>query len=309
MASVHPIPLSGVYAAAVTPLTILGQPDLAALPDLLSFLAQRGCHGALLLGTTGEGPSFSPDERAAIWQAAAEWRSNVGPGFRLLAGTGSPSLSETISLTKIAFELGCEAVCVLPPFFFRDSTEDGLFNWFAQVMEQSVPEGRQLLGYHIPAVSGVALPLSLLQRLNAAFPTRFGGLKDSSGNLESARDFAAGLPDKAVLVGNDRLLAPGLASGAAGCITAGANLWSPLLRAIYDAHQRGEDTETLQREVDSLREKMDAAPPAPAYIKALLHAQNGFPLWPVRAPLLDFSPEQTQSALTEELRQTSHEKM
>lgn len=290
-------PLSGVYAAAVTPLDSRGQPDLTALPALLSFLKERGCHGALLLGTTGEGPSFAPEERAAIWQAAADWRSKEPPGFRLLAGTGTPSLSETISLTRIAFELRYEAVCVLPPFFFRKASEDGLFDWFAQVIEQSVPEGRWLLGYHIPAVSGVALSLSLLLRLNAAFPTRFGGLKDSSGSLDSAQTYAAGLPGKAVLVGNDKLLGPGLAAGVAGCITAGANLWSPLLRAIYDAYQRTEDIAQLQGDVDLLRDKMEAAPPAPAYVKSLLHAHHNLPLWPVRAPLQDFTTEQTQSAL------------
>lgn len=298
MASAHPHPLSGVYAAAVTPLSSQGNPDLVALPVLLSFLAQRGCHGALLLGTTGEGPSFSPEERAAIWRAAADWRSHHAPGFRLLAGSGTPSLSETVSVTKVAFELGFEAVCVLPPFFFRNASEDGLFDWFSQVMEFSVPENRWLLGYHIPAVSGVALPLGLLQRLNAAYPSRFGGLKDSSGSLDSARAYAVGLPGKVILVGNDKLLGPGLAVGAAGCITAGANLWSLRLRAIYDAYTRGEDTDAVQAEVDSLRAQMDAAPPAPAYIKALLHAHHGLPLWPVRAPLRDFTDEQTQMAIT-----------
>lgn len=282
-------PLSGVYAAAVTPLTPQGLPDLEALPLLLDFLARWGCHGVLLLGTTGEGPSFDPEERVAIWQAAAEWRAKEAPGFRLLAGTGTPSLTETISLTKAAFGFGYEAVCVLPPFFFRSAGEDGLFDWFSQVIERSVPEGRWLLGYHIPAVSGVGLPLSLLQRLDAAHPSRFGGLKDSSGSLDSARAYAAGLPGKAVLVGNDKLMAPGLDAGAAGCITAGANLWSPLLREIYDAHPRGASTAELQARVDALRAKMDASPPAPAYVKAMLNEQHSLPLWPVRPPLRDLS--------------------
>ncbi len=304
----HPHPLSGVYAAAVTPLNSAGRPDLAALPVLLSFLAQRGCHGALLLGTTGEGPSFSLEERIAIWLAGEDWRRKEAPGFRLLAGTGTPSLSETIELTKIAFDMRFDAVCVLPPYFFRNASEDGLFDWFTQVIDRSVPEGRWLLGYHIPAVSGVALPLSLLQRMNSAFPSRFGGLKDSSGSLESAQAYGKRLPGKAVLVGNDELLGPGLAVGAAGCITAGANLWSPLLRAIYDAYHHSEEITALQSEVDSLRAKMDGMPPAPAYIKALLHAHYGLHLWPVRAPLRDFTADQLQLALKEELPQALREK-
>lgn len=292
-------PLFGVHAAAVTPLDARGKLQIADVPALLNFLAQRGCHGALLMGTTGEGPSFSAEERSDIWRAATDWRTKQAPSFRLLAGTGTPSLTETIELTKTAFEFGFEAVCVLPPFFFRNASEDGLFEWFSYVIDQAVPKGRWLLGYHIPAISGVALPLTLLQRLNAAFPDRFGGLKDSSGSLDSARNYAEGLPGKAVLVGNDKLLALGLAAGAAGCITAGANLWSSQLRAIYDAYQRGENTKMIQEEVDSMRAKMDARLPAPAFVKALLHAQHGLPLWNVRAPLLDFTAEQTQTALSD----------
>ncbi|MEX1247839.1 MAG: dihydrodipicolinate synthase family protein [Anaerolineales bacterium] len=289
-------PLHGVYAAAVTPLEANGAPDLRALPGLLDFLRERGCHGALLLGTTGEGPSFSPPERLEIWRAAASWRRGHTE-FQLLAGTGTPSLSESTDLTRAAFDLGFEAVAVLPPFFFRNVGEHGLFDWYTRLIESSVPEGRLLLGYHIPAVSGVALHITLLQRLNAAYPSRFGGLKDSSGSLDSVAAYVAGLPGKAVLVGNDKLLGPGLVAGAAGCITAGANLWSPQLRAIYDAHKRGEDTVVLQAGLDPLRAAMDAMPPAPALLKAMLHTQHGLPLWPVRPPLEDFGGEQTQAAL------------
>ena len=295
--NVHP--LSGVYAAAVTPLDIKWNLLTTDVPTLLGFLSKRGCHGALLMGTTGEGPSLSSKERIEFWQAAADWRAKQARGFRLLAGTGTPSLPETIELTKAAFELGFEAVCVLPPFFFRNASEDGLFEWFSQVIDQAVPKRRWLLGYHIPAVSGVALPLSLLQRLNASFPNCFGGLKDSSGSLDSAREYAQGLPGKAVLVGNDKLLGPGLAAAAAGCITAGANLWSPYLREIFDAHNRGEEAKGVQSVVDSMRAKMDAMPPAPAYVKAILHKQYDLPLWKVRSPLRDFSEEQTLAAVKE----------
>lgn len=289
-------PLAGVYAAAVTPLTASGAPDLSALPGFLSFLAERGCHGALLLGTTGEGPSFSSNERVAIWTAAAEWRKDHAD-FRLFAGTGTPSLTESIALNQAAFDLGFEAALVLPPYFFRNANENGLFDWYAQLIEASVPAGRWLLGYHIPAVSGVPLSLPLLQRLAAAYPDRFGGLKDSSGDLNSAKAFAAGLPGKAVLVGNDHLLWPGLQAGAAGCITALANLRSPELHAIYEAFIWNQDGAPRQLALDPIRAAMEAMPPAPAYLKALLHAQHNFPLWPVRAPLQDFTAAQTEAAL------------
>src|SRR3970282_3044701 len=97
--------LSGVYAAAITPCLPEGTPDFTGLLQLLTFLAERGCHGALISGTTGEGPSFSAKERLSLWEAASAWRKGR-PDFRLLAGTGTPSLSETKDLTQAAVQLG-----------------------------------------------------------------------------------------------------------------------------------------------------------------------------------------------------------
>jgi 4-hydroxy-tetrahydrodipicolinate synthase len=138
-------PLSGVYAAAVTPLNADYSPDLEAIPELLAFLAERGCHGALLLGTTGEGPSFSAREREAIWKAGLKVREEY-PEFRLLAGTGTPSLDETIMLTKTAFDIGYDGVVVLPPYYFRNASADGLLAWYRQVIEKGVPSDGAFLG-------------------------------------------------------------------------------------------------------------------------------------------------------------------
>ena len=110
MISAHP--LAGVYAAAVTPLKDDSTLDLDSVPALANFLASRGCHGVVLFGTTGEGPSFSSKERGEVMRALKE---NRPAGSRLIAGTGTPSLTETIELTKSAFDLGYDAVLVLPP--------------------------------------------------------------------------------------------------------------------------------------------------------------------------------------------------
>lgn len=288
--------MAGVYAASVTPLKEAGDPDLEAIPAYLAFLAGRGCHGALLLGTTGEGPSFSPDERTAIWQAAASVRENF-PDFRLFAGTGTPSLTETISLNRAAFDMGFDAVVVLPPFYYRNAGEEGLFAWYSQVIENSVPEGKHLLGYHIPAVSGVGLPLNLLKRLSTSALDKFAGLKDSSGDIEHAEKLLANLEGKLILVGHDKLFADALNAGASGCITALANLMSPLLRAIWDAHQGAEETGEMQESLNAARAVLDTYPPAPAFLKALLHEMHGLPNWALRAPLQALDQKQIQEAL------------
>jgi 4-hydroxy-tetrahydrodipicolinate synthase len=291
--------LSGVYAAAITPLKADDTLDLEGVPLLLDFLAKRGCHGALLLGTTGEGPSFSPAERLAILGAALEIKK-VHPDFRLLAGTGTPSLSETVVLTKSAFDLGADGVVVLPPYYYRKVTDDGLFAWFSQVLLQAVPEGEALFGYHIPPVTGTPLSLDLLGRLHDAFPGRFAGLKDSSGDASFARQLGGRFGgDLVVLTGNDRLFSLALESAASGCITAMANIISPMLRGVWDAFQKGQPAEGLQVQLNGAREVMDRYPPAPPLLKALLARQHGLPVWAVRPPLVPIPAVSLQKAAQE----------
>jgi 4-hydroxy-tetrahydrodipicolinate synthase len=282
-------PLSGVYAAAVTPLKPDLSPDLEAVAPFLTFLASRGCHGALLFGTTGEGPSFSPAERADVWRAALKVRELI-PNFRLLAGTGTPSLTETIDLTKLAFDLGYDGVVTLPPYYFRKATDDGLFHWFEGVIQKAVPQDGFLLGYHFPGVAGIGFSLDLLARLKDAFPRQFAGIKDSSHDESFThalgQKFGA---DLAVFNGTDSDFMNALHNQAAGCITAPANLISQELREVYDTFVRGGDPTALQATVSEQRHILDKYQPYPASLKALLARLYGHPRWPVRPPLVEIS--------------------
>lgn len=288
-------PLSGVYAAALTPLKADSTPDLESVPDFLAFLAERGCHGALIFGSTGEGPSFSPEERKAVWSVALEIRE-THPDFRLLAGTGTPSLQETIDLTKTAFDLGYDGVVVLPPYYFRNASDDGLFLWFERLIQQGVPSYGYLLGYHFPQVAGIGFSMALLKQLKDVFPVQFAGIKDSSHNpaLASALGATFGT-DLAVFTGTDSYLSIALQNNASGCITAPANLISPGLRAIYDAFTREEDLSKMQSCITEQRLILEKYTPFPSALKALLSKKFAFPRWPVRPPL-----EETASDLVEQ---------
>lgn len=299
-------PLAGVYAAAVTPLKPDSSPDLEPVPAFLGFLAERGCHGALLFGTTGEGPSFSPAERTAVWQAALTVRQ-AWPGFRLLAGTGTPSLQETVDLTRAAFDLGCEGVVVLPPYYFRGATDDGLFAWFSALIRQAVPADGCLLGYHIPGLTGVGFSLHLLKRLKDAFPRQFAGIKDSSHNAGFAVSLGQTFgSDLAVFSGTDSDFSLALQHHAAGCITAPGNLLSPGLRAVYDAFHAGEDYSAAQGKLTAQRRILETYMPFPPILKALLARLHGLPRWPVRPPLVEVS-EETALQAAEELAQVTNE--
>jgi 4-hydroxy-tetrahydrodipicolinate synthase len=283
MISTHP--LAGVYAAAVTPLDHASKLDLESVPALMNFLASRGCHGAVLLGTTGEGPSFSPSEREALMRVAREYREQH-PGFRLIAGTGTPSLSETIDLTKLAFELGYDAVLVVPPYYFRKATDDGLFTWFSELFKKAVPADKYILGYHFPTVAGIGFSLDLLTRLKNAFPTQFAGIKDSSHDTDLARNLGEKFGDDlVVLTGTDTYLQMAMENKAAGCITAPANLISPDLRQVWDGMRSGQDISEAQKRVNEQRHILEKYPFLPPALKALLHRLYGFPRWSLRPPL------------------------
>jgi 4-hydroxy-tetrahydrodipicolinate synthase len=299
MTSQHP--LAGVYAAAVTPLRASpgSALDLESVPVLMNFLAARGCHGILLFGTTGEGPSFSPAEREALLRAACEVRKSM-PGFRLLAGTGTPSLSETIDLTKLAFDLGFEGVLVLPPYYFRKATDEGLFNWFSEVIHKAVPSDGFLLGYHFPKVAGIGFSMDLLKRFKDAFPVQFAGIKDSSHDADLARDLGERFgSDLVVLTGTDSYLQLAMQNKAAGCITAPANVLSPGLREIWDLAVAGKDPTEAQARVQAERSILEKYPPFPPALKALLHRRHGLPRWAVKPPLVSLSMEMEEQLVRE----------
>ncbi len=286
MTDLHP--LAGVYAAAVTPLkTDASSFDLESVLAFLHFLAGRGCHGALLFGTTGEGPSFSPKEREIFLRSVRVVRQQIR-GFKLLAGTGTPSLTETIELTKLAYQLGYDGTVVLPPYYFRKATDDGLFNWFSELIEKAVPEGKYLLGYHIPPMTGIGFSLELLERLKEKFPTQFAGIKDSSHDEAYATTVGQRFgKDLLVLNGTDSYFHHALKNNAQGAITAPANLISDNLRKVWDLFQEGEDPSEAQAKVSEQRHFLESYAPIAPILKGLLHKIHGLPRWSVRAPLED----------------------
>lgn len=289
--------IGGVLAASITPIKPNGKPDYAAIPHYLDFLAQRGCHGALILGSTGEGPSFSVQERKRIYRSALDIRQKH-PNFILLAGTGTPSLEESIQLTQYVFELTFDGVVVLPPYYFRKVSEEGILAWFDTILQRAVPQFGKLFYYHIPQLTGISVSLDLFQQLLDRHPTKFGGLKDSSSDAAFAQSLGERFgKDLIVFTGQDRLFGLALRNQAAGCITAGANLFSPWLRQVWDAHQQGIVLEDLETKIKTARAIMDQYSPASAFIKGVLPTLFSFPHWRVRPPILPFPPDTLHQAI------------
>ena len=221
-------------------------------------------------------------------------------GASVGVGAGTPSLSETVDLTKLGFDLGFDGVLVLPPYYFRKATDHGLFLWFDEVIRQAVPSDGFLLGYHFPSVAGIGFSLELLRRLKDCFPAQFAGLKDSSHDAQLARRLGETFgADLAVFTGTDSYLELAMQNQAAGCITAPANILSPGLREVWEAMNEGKDSSEAQAGVKQQRDILDEYPPFPPTLKALLHRLHGFPRWAVKPPLEVISPEMEDQVVAE----------
>jgi 4-hydroxy-tetrahydrodipicolinate synthase len=280
-----PSDLRGIVPAVVTPLSPDDKPDLHALRRHIRSLIEEGSHGILLLGTTGEGPSMGMAERESILEAGLEAAEDVF----VMVGTATPSLRDTVQLTRRAYRLGADVAVVLPPYYYKDVAERGLLDFFQRLFAEAVPSDGMVMVYHIPQVTQISLPFNLLEDLVRVSNGRLVGVKDSSGDWEHARRLCSRFPEMRVFVGTDRLLLPGLELGASGCITAGANILAPLAVAVYRAFTAGEDAQRLQTCLTAAREVLEAYQPFPASLKALLALRYGGDSWHLRAPLTALS--------------------
>ena len=289
MTEPHP---RGVFCASLTPLQADLAPDHGLFVEHCHYLLEEGCDGIALLGTTGEANSFSSGERKALLEAAV--RAGIAPS-KLMPGTGVAALTETVELTKHAVSLGVAAVVMLPPFYYKDVTEDGLFAAYAEVVERVTDPRLRVVLYHIPQVSAVPIAFPLIERLRARFPGVFVGIKDSAGALANMEALVERFPGFSVLAGADPLMLPLLKKGGAGCITATSNLMAKDLAFIHrhfaDAG-RAAEVEAAQERVVAERNRT-TGPTQIAMIKALTAARTGNDGWRrMRPPLLPLSAEQ-----------------
>jgi 4-hydroxy-tetrahydrodipicolinate synthase len=215
----HP-PLRGVIAAAATPVTSDLEPDLERFVALCRWLLEQGCDGLNICGTTGEATSFSVEQRMAIMSAAA----GALPRERLMAGTGAAALADAIRLTRHAASLGLAGALLLPPFYYKDVAETGVFGSFERIVAATEDNPVPLYLYNFPALSGVPFTPTLVRRLRDAFGERIAGLKDSSGDLRYAAEVAAISPEFMVFPSNEAVLLEARAGAFAGCISASANV-------------------------------------------------------------------------------------
>jgi 4-hydroxy-tetrahydrodipicolinate synthase len=291
---------NGVIVASVTPLDADGRPDGAALARHLQFVFERGCDGALLFGTTGEGLSFTVEERRTALDAVLD--AGISPE-RLLVGTGALPLPDVVDLTRHATDRGVGGVLVVPPFHFRDITDDGLVRTYDQIVQGTGREALRLYFYHYPELTGVPISFPVIERLREQYPEQIAGIKDSSDEWDHQDALCSSFPDLQIFAGSERHLTPLLRAGGAGCISATVNITAPVARQAVRDWQNDATVASAQSTLTELRTRLSQFPTIPA-LKQLLAWRHEQPTWArVRPPLapLDADEEERLASLHESL--------
>ena len=282
----------GVNAALLTAVHDDLSPDHARTAAHARWLLANGCDGLGVLGTTGEANSFGLTERKEILENLVR---NGIPARKMMPGTGATNLADSVELTKHARDLGCPGVLMLPPFYYKGPSDDGLFAYFSEVIHR-VGGGVKVYLYHFPAQSAVPLSVPLLSRLIDAFPDVMQGVKDSTGQMESAQAFIEALAPRGfeVYPGGDNLLQKTLAMGGAGCITAASNLCARFSQVVY-SKRTGPEADAAQAIVDRCRAAASSVPLISGLREVLARA-SGDPAWRrIRPPNMALSDAQADA--------------
>ena len=288
---------SGVLPAVLSPLNADLSPDHKLYVRHCCWLLTQGCDGLAIHGTTGEANSFSVAERIGTLQALVEGGIE---GKKIIAGTGCCSIPDSVDLTKAALEVGAAGVLMLPPFYYKNASDEGLFAAFSEVIQRVGDESLKIYLYHFPALSGVPITLTLIERLLATYPDTVVGIKDSSGNFENMKAMARSFPGFRVFAGSERQLLDCLEIGGAGTISATVNVTSTQAAAVLTAWNASDAAAAKQHQqrLTASREAIQAFSLVPA-LKAIMARHSGDDGWLVMRPPLSALDNANRQALFE----------
>jgi 4-hydroxy-tetrahydrodipicolinate synthase len=282
---------SGVLTPVVTPFDAALNPDATKLTEQCRWLLSQGV-GLAVFGTNSEANSMSVAEKAALLDALIDGGI---PGERLMPGTGCCALSDSVALTRHAVELGCAGVLMLPPFYYKGVSDDGLYRSYAEVIERVADERLRIYLYHIPPIAQVGLSVDLIECLVKDYPGTIAGIKDSSGDwTNTAAMLERQWDDFRVFVGSETFLLANMRNGGAGCISATANVNPAAIARLYERWQN-DDADEQQEALDAIRAIVQAFPMIPA-LKAIVARFAEDDSWAAtRPPLQSLSAEQRES--------------
>jgi len=323
--------IRGVLAPVVTPFKNDLSPDSQRFIAHCKWLLSQNC-GLAVFGTNSEANSLSIQERAMLLDELVA--TGVDPS-RMMPGTGCCSITETVKLTAQAVEHGCAGVLMLPPFYYKDVSEEGLYRYFSEVVQRVGDARLKIYLYHIPPVAVVGITTGLVERLLAAYPNEIAGMKDSSGDWNSTRMFldlfATASPARTsfdVFVGSESFLLANMRNGGVGTISATANVNPAAIHSVFaEATTRQEavsasgprrtgDNDAALSDLDEQQQGLNVVravfsngkfPSMVAALKQAIAIYRNDPEWVrMRPPLVELTPEQAKT-LAAELKAISFE--
>ena len=284
--------MQGIFSPVLTPFNADLSPDPGRFVKHCRWLIGQDVSLAVF-GTNSEANSLSVAEKRGLLDALL----NAGvPAHRLLPGTGACALPDAIELTRHAVAAGCGGVLMLPPFYYKGVSDEGLYRAFATVIDRVADARLQIYLYHIPPVSNVPITYALIDRLLKAYPTAIAGIKDSSGDWKNTAGMLERFQPQGfnVFAGSENFLLANLRGGGAGCITATGNVNPGPIVKLYREWQ-GADADAQQAALDATRAVFARLPMIPA-MKAAIAWKSGRTDWAtVRPPLVDLDAEQQTS--------------
>jgi 4-hydroxy-tetrahydrodipicolinate synthase len=281
--------IKGVLSPVITPFNADLSPDSERFIAQCQWLVSQNC-GLAVFGTNSEANSLSVNERIALLDSLV---SADVDAKRMMPGTGCCALTDTVRLTEHAVKAGCAGVLMLPPFYYKDVSEDGLFASFAEVIERVGDSRLRIYLYHIPPVAVVGITTKLVERLLKAYPTAIAGMKDSSGDWTNTKKFLDAFAKSGfdVFVGSESFLLANMKEGGAGCISATANVNPAMIDKLYQEWRNG-DAADQQKRLDAIRKATGQYVMIPALKSVVAHYAKD-PEWArVRPPLVALSQEQ-----------------
>ena len=288
--------IKGILAPVVTPFNSDLSPDAERFITHCRWLISQGS-GLAVFGTNSEANSLSVNERIALLDALLAADIDAA---HMMPGTGCCALTDTVRLTEHAVKAGCAGVLMLPPFYYKDVSEEGLYRNFAEVIERVGDSRLRIYLYHIPPVAVVGITPKLVERLMKAYPAQIAGMKDSSGDWSNTKTFLDSFARSGfdVFVGSETFLLSNMQNQGAGCISATANVNpAPIVRLYQE--WRNSDAPAQQEALNAVRKATGQYVMIPA-LKAVIAHYAKDPVWAtVRPPLTPLTKEQATKVVSD----------
>jgi 4-hydroxy-tetrahydrodipicolinate synthase len=288
--------ITGVLSPVVTPFKADLAPDPERFVRQCRWLLSQNV-GLAVFGTNSEANSLSVDERIELLDRLIE--AGVDPA-RMMPGTGCCALTDSVRLTAHAVKLGCAGALMLPPFYYKGLSDDGLYRSFAEVIERVGEARLRAYLYHIPPVAQVPITLGLVERLLKSYPAQTAGMKDSSGDWSNTKAFLDAFAKSGfdMFAGAETFLLQNMRHGGAGCISATANVHPAPIARLFDTW-RGADADAQQARLDEIRGTFQKFPMIPALKAAIAHYGRDTAWATVRPPLVALTAEQAKALVKE----------